>query len=100
MSQKGQKGVVNAGFGNMVMASRIVAILGPGSAPMRRLREEAKKAGRLVDATQGRKCRSMLVADSGHIILSAVQPETLCQRYETSEAEPANILKEVAPSIG
>jgi len=54
-----QKGVLNAGFGNMVMASRIVAILGPGSSPMRRLREEAKKAGRLVDATQGRKCQKM-----------------------------------------
>jgi len=93
-----QKGVLNAGFGNMVMASRIVAILGPGSSPMRRLREEAKKAGRLVDATQGRKCRSMLVADSGHIILSAVQPETLCQRYDALESEPENLLKEVALS--
>ena len=88
-----KKGVLNAGFGNMVMASRIVAILGPGSAPMRRLREETKKAGRLVDATHGRKCRAMIVLDSGHLILSAVQPDTLCQRYESIESEA--VIKEV-----
>ena len=90
-----KRGVISAGFGNMVMASRIVAILGPGSSPMRRLREEAKKTGRLVDSTHGRKCRAMIITDSGHVILSAVQPETLCQRYENVESESANLIKEV-----
>lgn len=79
-----RKGVVNVGFGNMVVTDRIVGIVVPGSSPMRRLKDETRKAGRLVDATQGRKCRSMVLADSGHLILSAVQPDTLRQRYEAS----------------
>jgi regulator of extracellular matrix RemA (YlzA/DUF370 family) len=85
--KEARKDVVNIGFGNVVVRSRLVAILAPGPNPVRRLRDEAKKAGRLVDATHGRKCRSVLVCDSGHLILSAVQSETLCQRIE---ADPAN----------
>jgi extracellular matrix regulatory protein A len=81
------KGVLNIGFGNLVIRSRLVAILTPGTNPVRRLRDEAREAGRLVDATHGRKCRAVLVCDSGHLILSAVQPETLCQRYEASDAD-------------
>jgi regulator of extracellular matrix RemA (YlzA/DUF370 family) len=77
-----RKGVLNIGFGNVVVSSRLVAILVPGPNPVRRLRDEARKAGRLVDATHGRKCRAVLVCDSGHVILSAVLPDTLCQRYE------------------
>jgi len=81
------KGVLNIGFGNLVIRSRLVAILAPGTNPVRRLRDEAREAGRLVDATHGRKCRAVLVCDSGHLILSAVQPETLCQRYEARDAD-------------
>ncbi len=82
----------------MVLASRIIAILVPGSSPMRRLREEAKAVGRLVDATQGRKCRAMLLLDSGHLILSAIQPDTLCHRYEAMTSEPENYGMEVVSS--
>ena len=77
-----RKGVLNIGFGNVVVDSRLVAILVPGPNPVRRLRDEAKKAGKLVDATHGRKCRAVLVCDSGHVILSSVLSDTLCQRYE------------------
>lgn len=80
--------VINIGFGNYVVAGRVVSILGPASAPMKRLREDARAEGRLVDATQGRKTRSILVTDSNHVILSAVQPETISQRF-TQEADNA-----------
>jgi extracellular matrix regulatory protein A len=73
--------LVNIGFGNVVAASKVVAIVTPGSAPMKRLREEAKKAGRLIDATEGRRTRSIIVTDSNHIILSAIQAETITQRF-------------------
>ena len=85
-----QRDVLNIGFGNVVIRSRLVSILAPGPNPVRRMRDEAKKAGRLVDATHGRKCRSVLVCDSGHLILSAVQSETLCQRYEAEPSDPAD----------
>ncbi|MBI4773674.1 MAG: DUF370 domain-containing protein [Deltaproteobacteria bacterium] len=73
--------LLNIGFGNSVVADRVVAIVAPGSAPMKRLREEAKKEKRLVDATQGRKTRSIVITDSNHIVLSAVQAETIAQRF-------------------
>ena len=85
-----KKDVVNIGFGNVVILSRLVAILAPGPSPIRRLRDEAKKEGRLVDATHGRKCRAVLVCDSGHLILSAVQAETLCQRFEVKSSDAAD----------
>jgi len=71
---------INIGFGNMVPASRIVAIEGNDSAPIKRLIQDAREKGSLVDATQGRKTRAVLVIDSGHIILSAIQPETVATR--------------------
>ncbi len=74
---------LNIGFGNRVIASRIVAVLVPGSAPMRRLKEDAKQAGKLATATHGRKCRSILLLDSGHVLLSAVHADTICQRFDT-----------------
>jgi len=74
---------LNIGFGNRVIASRIVAVLVPGSSPMRRLKDEAKQAGKLGMATQGRRCRSLLLLDSGHVLLSALHPDTVCQRFET-----------------
>lgn len=74
--------LVHIGFGNMVVAERIVAIIHPSSAPIKRLKEEARVDSRLIDATQGRKTRAILVTDSNHVILSAIQPETIVNRYE------------------
>ena len=73
--------LVNIGFGNMVAGAKVVAILTPGSAPIKRLREEARERGKLVDATEGRRTRSILVTDSDHVILSALQAETITQRF-------------------
>lgn len=73
--------LVNIGFGNYVLAGRVVSVVGPASSPMKRLREDARAEGRLIDATQGRKTRSILVTDSNHVILSSIQPETISQRF-------------------
>lgn len=73
--------LINIGFGNVVSASRVIAIVAPGSSPMKRLREEAGDRGKLIDATQGRKTRSIVVTDSDHVILSALQVETITQRF-------------------
>ena len=73
--------LVNIGFGNVIASSKVVAIISPGSAPMKRMREEAKKSGRLVDASQGRRTRSIIITDSNHIILSALQAETITLRF-------------------
>ncbi|MBI5196978.1 MAG: DUF370 domain-containing protein [Nitrospirae bacterium] len=73
--------LVNIGFGNVVVASRVVSIVSPSSAPMKRLKDEAKKMGRLIDASQGRKTRAIIITDSGHVILSAIQTETITQRF-------------------
>ena len=73
--------LVNIGFGNVVASSKVVAIVAPGSAPIKRIREETKKEGKLVDATQGRRTRSIIITDSNHIILSALQAETITQRF-------------------
>jgi regulator of extracellular matrix RemA (YlzA/DUF370 family) len=72
---------LNIGFGSTVVADRIVAIVQPNSAPMKRLRDEAKDNKRLVDATHGRKTRAMIIMDSNHVVLSAIQAETMSQRY-------------------
>ena len=79
----------NIGYGNLVMASRIVAVMSPSSAPMRRLREDAAGRGKLVDATQGRRTRSIVVTDSDHVILSAINPETIAGRIQDDGAEDA-----------
>ena len=71
---------INIGFGNVVSAHRVVSIVAPESAPIKRIVQEARDAGNLIDATYGRRTRSVLVMDSGHIILSAVQPETIVGR--------------------
>jgi regulator of extracellular matrix RemA (YlzA/DUF370 family) len=78
--------LLNLGFGNFVVAARVVAVVNPASSPMRRLREDAKQGGRLIDATQGRKTRSLVVTDSNHVILSAVQAETMRQRLQEDDA--------------
>lgn len=79
--------LVNIGFGNVVSASRVIAIVTPASSPMKRLREEAKKRGKLVDATEGRRTRSIIITDSDHIILSALQSETITQRFGEGREE-------------
>ena len=72
--------LVNIGFGNIIVASRIVAVVTPNSAPMKRFKEDARQGGKLIDVTHGRRTRSIIITDSGHIILSAVQSETISQR--------------------
>ncbi len=72
--------LINIGFGNIVSANRIVAIVSPESAPIKRLITEARERGKLIDATYGRRTRAVIVSDSEHIILSAVQPETVAHR--------------------
>ncbi len=72
--------LLNLGYGNLVVASRVIAIVSPQSAPMKRLREDASSRGKLIDATQGRRTRSIIVTDSDHIILSAINPDTVAAR--------------------
>ena len=72
--------LVNVGFGNMVAAARLVAIVSPESAPIKRIIQDAKEKGTLIDATYGRRTRAVIVTDSDHVILSAVQPETVANR--------------------
>ncbi|MBN1884093.1 MAG: DUF370 domain-containing protein [Candidatus Krumholzibacteriota bacterium] len=73
--------LLNIGFGNVVAADKVVAVVGADSAPMRRRREEARQAGKLIDATQGRKTRAVIVTSTDHVILSAVAVETIAQRW-------------------
>ncbi|MCX5780536.1 MAG: DUF370 domain-containing protein [Firmicutes bacterium] len=78
--------LVNIGFGNIVAANRIVAIVSPESAPIKRIIQEGREKGVLVDATYGRRTRAVIVVDSGHVILSAVHPETVANRLVSKEA--------------
>ncbi|MFS8650906.1 MAG: DUF370 domain-containing protein [Caldibacillus sp.] len=79
--------VINIGFGNIVSAERIIAIVSPDSAPIKRLIQEARDRGRLIDATYGRRTRAVVIMDSDHVILSAIQPETVGQRMTDKEDE-------------
>lgn len=81
--------LINIGFGNMVSDIRIVSVVGPESAPVKRLVRDAQDKGMLIDATYGRKTRSVIIADSGHVILSALVPETVCERNESEERKPS-----------
>ena len=72
--------LINIGFGNMVSANRLVAIVSPESAPIKRIIQDAKERGSLIDATYGRRTRAVIITDSDHVILSAVQPETVANR--------------------
>lgn len=73
--------LVNIGFGNYVNSNRVISILSPDSAPMKRLKEEAKNQKKLIDATYGRRTRAIIITDSDHIILSSIQSETIAQRF-------------------
>ena len=78
--------LVNIGFGNSVVSRRVIAIISPNAAPVKRLRDEARDDKRLIDATQGRRTRSVLITDSNHVILSSIQSETLAQRFNPEGA--------------
>ena len=73
---------INIGFGNIVLANRIVAVVSPESAPIKRLIQETREKGKLIDATYGRKTRAVIITDCDYIILSAVQPDTMAQRFD------------------
>ena len=77
--------LVNSGFGNIVSANRIVAIVSPESAPIKRIITEARERGVLIDATYGRRTRAVVITDSDHVVLSAVQPETVAHRLTSKE---------------
>jgi len=87
--------LINVGFGNAVKINRILAVVNPGSSPIRKLKEDARREKKLIDVTEGRRTRAILVLDSGHLILSSVQPETISQRLaqlEEEQRDPATLL--------
>ena len=78
--------LINIGFGNIVAANRIVAIVSPESSPIKRIIQESREQGMLIDATYGRRTRAVIISDSDHVILSAVQPETVAHRLTSKDA--------------
>jgi regulator of extracellular matrix RemA (YlzA/DUF370 family) len=76
-----EQALLNIGFGSTVVSERVVAIVSPNSAPMKRLKDEAREDRRLIDATHGRRTRSIIILDSKHVVLSAIQAETISQRF-------------------
>lgn len=87
--------LINIGFGNVVSAKRVLAIVGTESAPIKRTIAEAREGGQLIDATYGRRTRSVIITDSGHVVLSAIQPETVAHRFitqkEVAQAKSAHL---------
>ncbi len=79
--------LINVGFGSMVSAQRLIAVVGPDSAPIKRMIQEARDAGNLIDATYGRKTKAVLIMDSDHVVLSALQPESVAARVSGGEVE-------------
>jgi regulator of extracellular matrix RemA (YlzA/DUF370 family) len=79
--------LINIGFGSIVSANRIISIVSPESAPIKRLIQEARERSRLIDATFGRRTRAVIICDSDHVILSAILPETVANRLSTKEAD-------------
>ncbi len=86
-------GLINIGFGNVVIGDRVIVIVNPESAPLKRLKDGAKDGRKLIDATYGRKTRSILITDSNHVILSAIQPETIAQRFQESFTQMEEALR-------
>jgi len=82
--------LINVGFGNAVKINRILAVVNPGSSPIRKLKEEARKDKKLIDVTEGRRTRAIVILDSGHLVLSSVQPETISQRFSALSDEQKN----------
>ncbi len=79
--------LINIGFGNIVAGNRVISVVSPESAPIKRLIQEARERGMLIDATYGRRTRAVIITDSDHIVLSAIQPETVSQRLEDKDEE-------------
>ena len=79
--------LLNIGFGNMVAAGRIIAVVAPDSAPVKRMVQDARDASKLIDATAGRRTRAVMTMDNGYIVLSAVQPETIAGRMKSEDEE-------------
>ena len=79
--------LINIGYGNMVSANRTITIVSPESAPIKRIIQEARDGGLLIDATYGRRTRAVIIMDSGHIVLSSIQPETVANRFIDDEEE-------------
>lgn len=79
--------LINIGFGNIISANRLVAIVSPESAPIKRIIQDARDRGMLIDATYGRRTRAVIITDSGHVILSAVQPETVANRLNSKDLD-------------
>ncbi|AEF17431.1 MULTISPECIES: extracellular matrix/biofilm regulator RemA [Thermoanaerobacterium] len=86
--------LINIGFGNIISANRLVAIVSPESAPIKRIIQEARDRGMLIDATYGRRTRAVIITDSDHIILSAVQPETVANRLNSKDIIDEEIIEE------
>jgi len=80
--------LVNIGFGNVISSQRVIAVVNPASLPIKKMREEAKGRGKLIDATEGRKTRSIIITDSDHVVLSALQVETIAQRVSNPVGGP------------
>ena len=95
----GVYGLINIGFGNVISGDRVIAIVNPESSPVKRMKDEAKASGKLIDATYGRKTRAILITDSNHVILSALQPETIAQRFKNSMYEIEEILEKIRRGI-
>ena len=87
--------LINIGFGNMVNASRLVAIVSPESAPIKRILQDCKERGTLIDATHGRRTRAVIITDSDHVVLSAIQPETVASRTGGRETAAQTEEKEI-----
>lgn len=83
--------LINIGFGNIVSANRVITIVSPESAPIKRLIQESKDKGTAVDATCGRRTRAVLIMDSGHVILSAIQPETIASRLDSKRLDEEEV---------
>ena len=79
--------MINIGYGNAVAASRVLVVINPKSSPAKKIREEAKNQKRIIDVTEGRRTRSIIVLDSLHVILSSIQPETITQRFNLTAAQ-------------
>jgi regulator of extracellular matrix RemA (YlzA/DUF370 family) len=89
MPDSAEPRLINIGFGNILAANRIIAIVAPDSAPIKRIIQEAREKAMLIDATYGRRTRAVVITDSGHVVLSAVQPETVAHRFTAREGEDA-----------
>ena len=87
--------LVNIGFGNFVNSNRVITILSPDSAPLKRLKEEARAEKKLVDATYGRRTRAIIITDSNHVILSSIQPETIAQRFNIATAQDFKLKNDI-----